>query len=179
MLDAGIKPQSLEELESHLREEFEHQMDPELNEQDVFNAAAGKIGQAHALRIEFSKNNRLELIELMKNPKMASRLSLAVVLLATVWLAFSAVMIGKDLFINDGLIGLRASEGAQVKVENGSPILLGTGIVSAGEKYQLVLIPALAIPFAVLVGFAIIGCRSVFRSRLDEHPITELLTSGS
>ena len=149
------------------------------SEQDIFHSAVEKIGQAHTLETEFSKNNRPKISELMKNPKILSRLSLAVVLLATVWLAFSATLIGKDLFVNDGLVPMRVSEGAQVTVQNGVPILQGAGTVSAGGEYHFALIPVLAVPFAVLVVFAIIGCRSLLRRRLDEQPSPELLASQS
>ena len=180
MLAAGIKtPSPLEELENHLREEIEQQMNSGASEQDIFHSAVEKIGQAHTLETEFSKNNRPKISELMKNPKILSRLSLAVVLLATVWLAFSATLIGKDLFVNDGLVPMRVSEGAQVTVQNGVPILQGAGTVSAGGEYHFALIPVLAVPFAVLVVFAIIGCRSLLRRRLDEQPSPELLASQS
>lgn len=54
MLSAGIKaPVPLEELEIHLREEIERQMKPGLNEQETFNSAVQKIGQASALKAEF------------------------------------------------------------------------------------------------------------------------------
>ena len=180
LLAAGIKtPSPLEELENHLREEIERQMKSGLSEQDVFHSAVEKIGQAHVLQSEFSKINRPGIRQLMKNSKFASRSSLAIVLLATVWLAFSAAMIGKDLFINDGLVPLRVSDGALVAVQNGVPILQGEGTVSASEKYQFALIPALAVPFAVLVAFAIIGCRSLLRNRHDEQPSAGLLTGQS
>jgi len=56
MLAAGIKtPVPLEELESHLREEIEQQMKSGLNEQEIFNSAVQKIGQAIALKAEFKK----------------------------------------------------------------------------------------------------------------------------
>jgi hypothetical protein len=56
MLAAGIRtPVPLDELESHLREEFERQVKSGLSEQEIFNSAVQKIGQAHALRLEFKK----------------------------------------------------------------------------------------------------------------------------
>ena len=59
MLAAGIKtPSPLEELENHLREEIEQQMNSGASEQDIFHSAVEKIGQAHTLETEFSKNNR-------------------------------------------------------------------------------------------------------------------------
>jgi hypothetical protein len=56
MRAAGIKtPMPLDELESHVREEFERQMKSEPSEQEVFDSAVKKIGQAHALKLEFKK----------------------------------------------------------------------------------------------------------------------------
>jgi hypothetical protein len=55
MLGAGIKtPVPLEELEIHLREEIEQQMSG-LSEQEIFNSAVQKIGQAGLLKTEFKK----------------------------------------------------------------------------------------------------------------------------
>src|SRR5664279_1966382 len=59
MLAAGIKtPVPLEELEIHLREEIEQQMESGLNEQKAFEIAVQRIGQASALKSEFKKSER-------------------------------------------------------------------------------------------------------------------------
>ena len=179
MLADGVKKRPLEELETHLREDFEKHVGLGIPQPDALKFAIAHIGTGAALQTEFSKINRPGIGELMKNSKLTSNLSLVVVLLAAVWLAFSAAMIGKDLFINDGLVPIRVSDGAQVAVQNGVPVLQGEGIVSPGEKYHLALIPVLAVPFAVLVAFAIIGCRSLLRGRHDEQHSAELLTSQS
>jgi hypothetical protein len=56
MLAAGIQtPVPLEELESHLREEIERQKKLGLSEQETFNSAAQKIGQARKVQMEFKK----------------------------------------------------------------------------------------------------------------------------
>ena len=58
MLAAGIKtPVPLEELEIHLREEIEQQMKSGLSEQEIFNSAVQKVGQAHIIRDEFEKQS--------------------------------------------------------------------------------------------------------------------------
>ena len=60
MLAAGIKtPVPLEELEIHLREEIERQMQSGTNEQRAFEMAALQIGQADVLKTEFVKANGL------------------------------------------------------------------------------------------------------------------------
>jgi hypothetical protein len=56
MLAAGIKsPVPLDELEIHLREEIERQMKSGLDGLAAFNSAIQKIGQANALKVEFTK----------------------------------------------------------------------------------------------------------------------------
>jgi hypothetical protein len=56
MRAAGIKtPVPLEELEIHLREEIERQMESECDGQKVFDVAIRKIGEASTLETEFTK----------------------------------------------------------------------------------------------------------------------------
>ncbi|HUD82511.1 MAG TPA: hypothetical protein VMQ67_03370 [Candidatus Saccharimonadales bacterium] len=56
MLAAGIKtPVPLEELESHLRDEFERQRKSGRSEAEAFQSAVQKIGPAHTVQNEFEK----------------------------------------------------------------------------------------------------------------------------
>src|SRR5437899_1789321 len=56
MVAAGITtPESLDELESHLREEIEQQIRSGVGEQRAFEAAVEHIGQPSALGAEFAK----------------------------------------------------------------------------------------------------------------------------
>jgi len=56
MIAAGIKtPVPLEELEGHLREDVENQMQAGLSAQQAFEATVRKIGQAGVLKTEFAK----------------------------------------------------------------------------------------------------------------------------
>lgn len=56
MLAAGIKtPAPLDELEIHLREDVALQIRIGSTEQEAFNSAVEKIGQAYALKTEFRK----------------------------------------------------------------------------------------------------------------------------
>jgi hypothetical protein len=58
MLAAGIKsPVPLEELESHLREEIEAQVQSGITERDAFEKAVKQIGKAEKLRTEFGSTN--------------------------------------------------------------------------------------------------------------------------
>ena len=166
MLAAGIpSPATLDELEGHLREEVGRRAKEGANEQNAFELAIEQIGKARELKDEFSKINQLDLKSIMKKLQITPILSLATVLLATAWLLFSAVMIGKDLFPKDGLISMRVSDGAIVHVQDGVPALLSQGTLYSGGGYHFVLIPALAVPFVLLVVFAIIGCRSLSRNQ--------------
>jgi hypothetical protein len=166
MLAAGIaSPAPLEELESHLREEIAQQIKSGLKEQDAVDSAVLKLGLAHQMNMEFTK---IEESEFMKKLRIIPGLSLLMVLLASAWLAFSATMIGKEaLFRNDGLIPLRASDGAIVLVQHGMAVLQSPGTLSAGDQYHFYpLVFGFGIPFAVLVGFAIMGCCSLFQKKV-------------
>src|ERR1017187_3958006 len=59
MLAAGIQtPVPLEELEIHLREEIERQVQSGLNEQAAFEFSIQQIGQPKVLKHEFKKSER-------------------------------------------------------------------------------------------------------------------------
>ena len=61
MLAAGIKsPVLLEELESHLREGIEAQIQLGATEQEAFKSAAKQIGKAEQLRTELGSTNLLD-----------------------------------------------------------------------------------------------------------------------
>src|SRR5258708_4553945 len=59
MVAAGIKsPALLDELESHLREDVERQMQSGENLEKAFALAAGRVGEGRALNAEFAKTRR-------------------------------------------------------------------------------------------------------------------------
>jgi len=61
MLAAGIRtPVPLEELESHLRDDIEAQMEAGMDAPRAFASATTRIGPAAELRGEFQKANRIE-----------------------------------------------------------------------------------------------------------------------
>jgi hypothetical protein len=65
MLAAGLKsPVPLEELELHLREEIERQIKSGTDEQQAFEIAVQRIGQAKTLKSEFAKADRTKAIAL-------------------------------------------------------------------------------------------------------------------
>lgn len=65
MMSSGIKASVVEELESHLREEFELQILAGLNAPSAFDAAVGQIGKAPILKTEFKKIQRQSNIRTM------------------------------------------------------------------------------------------------------------------
>jgi hypothetical protein len=59
MLAGGVKsPNVLDELESHLREDVARQAQAGIGAEEAFEAAARRIGEAHALKTEFAKAGR-------------------------------------------------------------------------------------------------------------------------
>jgi cation transport ATPase len=90
MLAAGIKtPVPLEELDSHLREEIEQQMKSGLSEQEIFDSAVQKIGQAHMIQNEFKK---------VEKAKEARNWKLTQILFAVVTSLFSLFLCGMVIF---------------------------------------------------------------------------------
>ncbi len=60
MLSAGIQaPVPLDELEIHLREEMEQQMNAGLHAEAAFALAVQKIGRMDALKTEFNKADKI------------------------------------------------------------------------------------------------------------------------
>jgi hypothetical protein len=58
MLAAGIQsPVPLEELETHLREEIQHQVDQGFSESEAFGRSVQGIGQPKAIKREFQKDD--------------------------------------------------------------------------------------------------------------------------
>jgi hypothetical protein len=61
MADDGIKaPEILDELESHLREDFERRLRSEANKEHAFRMAVRQMGPARVLKAEFRKIERKE-----------------------------------------------------------------------------------------------------------------------
>ena len=91
MLKAGLKsPVPLDELEGHLREEFEQQTKPGLNDEEAFQAAVRKIGLGRALQSEFNKVARRETV------LRAGRVSLLIL----GWLAVGFVLFDMEFGFN-------------------------------------------------------------------------------
>lgn len=82
MLAAGIEtPMPLEELECHLREDIERQIQSGTGEQQAFESAVTRIGRGSLLRAEFAKNEGLPCLPSDNNSSMADRV------LGVLWLA--------------------------------------------------------------------------------------------
>jgi hypothetical protein len=102
MLTAGIKtPVPLEELEIHLREEIERQMESGLSEQKAFAIAAGTIGQTNLLKQEFQK---IQPADKMQRQKQAAKI-LSVLIFGFYSLVITCLLLKNDLAFNERLSG--------------------------------------------------------------------------
>ena len=73
LMGAGLdNPQSLDELEGHLREDLERQMGLGASAQQSFEAARGWLGDAKALKREFAKAGRTRPLQISKLLGIAS-----------------------------------------------------------------------------------------------------------
>jgi hypothetical protein len=114
MLAAGIKtPVPLEELESHLREEIERQIKSglSLNEQEAFNFAVRKIGQAEKLKMEFQKAG---MISSWRFLAALGGLAIAVIGCVGVWQALFAYQDIKGWLLHGGVVGVGGDHPAKV-----------------------------------------------------------------
>ena len=101
MLDAGIKtPVPLEELEIHLREDIERQMESGLNEQKAFEIAVQEIGKANMLKNEFKKVNAVDKAQQRKRAGL-----IFAGILGLYSLIFTRLLIKSDLTSNERLLG--------------------------------------------------------------------------
>ena len=95
MLAAGIKaPVPLDELESHLREEIERQIQSGASDQEAFQRTVLQIGQAKELKAEFVKDRNL--FSLLGNDKFTAIDRI----LGTVWLVLCSwgfVMMSREV----------------------------------------------------------------------------------
>jgi hypothetical protein len=90
MLAAGIKsPATLEELESHLREEIERQKRSGIDARQAFETTILRIGQPEELKIEFAKGGGLFGFLGYDKFTRTNRI------LGTLWLVFSALSVAR------------------------------------------------------------------------------------
>jgi len=91
MRAAGIKtPVPLDELEAHLREEFDRQIQSGANAQQAFAIAVGKIGRAPDLKGEFRKVGAP--MEMERIIKLAGIACVAVALFVPAWIGFRSCL---------------------------------------------------------------------------------------
>jgi hypothetical protein len=96
LLTAGIQtPAPLEELEAHLREEIEQQMESGLSEQDAFTSAVQKLGPADTVQNEFMKVDTIH--SALKWKRMEIGLTLATILVP---LLFAGIVLKRASFID-------------------------------------------------------------------------------
>jgi len=134
MLSAGIKtPVPLEELEIHLREDIEQQMQSGLSAEQAFETAAKRIGHAPELKREFKKLGApMETEKITKLPGI-----ICVVTALTSQLLFCAPDVFAFSFAHGGKLGLIA----RVFMLTGWAITVAITVLS--WKYNHKLLPAI------------------------------------
>jgi len=90
MLVAGIKPESLDELEGHLREEIERQLKLKVIQQQAFEMAVKAIGRGVELKNEFKKAG--EPMEMQRIIKLAGVSCVAVALFFPLGICFRSCL---------------------------------------------------------------------------------------
>ena len=104
MLAAGIQsPATLDELESHLREEIGQQMKAGLTEHQAFELATAKIGPATSLGLEFKKSGGADATP---GRKRVGRLFSVLTVIYAV--ALTVILIKQQLGFNERLLGFAA-----------------------------------------------------------------------
>ena len=103
MLAAGIQPVPLEELESHLREEFELQMLAGIDVQTAFSNVVEKMGKAESLREQFK---RAQGMDKLKRRKFAGYFYSAMLIFYV--LAMTSAMTRNDLSMSEWCLGMAA-----------------------------------------------------------------------
>jgi hypothetical protein len=114
MLAAGIKtPVPLEELEIHLRDEIKQQMTSglSLDEQEAFNFAVQKIGQAEKLKMEFQKAEKLNPLRFLI---ALGGLAIAIVGCVGIWQASCAYADIRGWLLHGGVVGVGGNHPAKV-----------------------------------------------------------------
>lgn len=102
MLAAGIKaPVPLEELEVHLREEIQQQMESGLNEQKAFEISVQQIGQPESLEGEFRKIERT-----LMNQTLKIGIGVLGLLAGGALMVPASVQIRQELVVTNGKLGL-------------------------------------------------------------------------
>jgi hypothetical protein len=163
MLAAGIQsPVPLEELESHLREDIEYQMQLGLSAQQAFGIAAEKIGQPSELKREFRKINApMEISEIIR---LAGAICVAVALVCQL-LTCSAVVFAL-IFAH----GLRVS--LMTRMLALAVLLIPVAMTVLSWKYNHRLLPVIRNqPLRRAVGFVCyVGCLLWIRFGLFHLP---------
>jgi hypothetical protein len=148
MLSAGIKtPVPLDELESHLREEFERQTKSGLSEAQAFQAAAGIIGEARVFQKEFKKVEKGHNI-------------IRVILLGIGWLAAGCILlygiVGLDFDWNFFHFSPRWNLGVMVEL-SGIPLALTSMWFLAKASRDRASRAVSLLVCVLLVGLAVLG----------------------
>ncbi len=170
-LPAKRRADELREVQAHLESAVAARREGGASEAEAeaVDAVLEQFGQAKAVARGFvaawrrGENRRRVIV--MKE-RIIFGTSLAVVVLAAAWLLSLATVISHSLF-PDGQILITASEGSSLTVQRGIVHVLSAGDRGAGVMSfnRPALTAVVCVPFALLVGLALVGCCSLFRVR--------------
>jgi hypothetical protein len=105
MAAGGLKsPAVLDELESHLREDVEHELKSGSGDAKAFEAATRRIGQSSLLKEEFAKVNRFK----WSRPAQIIGIALCVLAAAFAFCATPSLLTIREMTLGQRLLGLAA-----------------------------------------------------------------------
>jgi len=168
-LPPSRRDEELREVQGHLESAVAAMREKGASEAEAAVAVLEQFGQAKVVAHGFvaawrrGENKRKGIV--MKE-RIFFGTSLAMVTLAAAWLMFVMTMIGHTLFPK-GQVFIHASEGASLKVQQGVVQVLSAGSNGTGVEHwnAAPLTVVVLVPFVLLVGFAVVGCCSLFRAR--------------
>ena len=137
MLAAGIgSPVPLEELEAHLREEIDRQLQAGLSESEAFHAAVQNLGPAVPLKTEFTKTAGFWNWFGDNNFTRTNRILGTVLLLQYGWLLFCAVFF--LFFPSPEIKKLESNPGTTSVMWIASPVLILMSLFFIGASISLI-----------------------------------------
>lgn len=157
-----------DELFAHLFEAYKIEVTRRTDPDAALQAVFARVGQPDELRQQFQASipwyERTLFNVLHRKDHVMRRAmmigSFSVVLLFAAWIVFAAVMMSDEIFHRyppHSEIRLTSAGLIQVVTTDGK----GNVVNTLEEAFNPVVIPALAVPFAVLVIFALVGCYSL------------------
>lgn len=167
-LPQARRAEELREVRDHLESTAQALGENGFPEDEAVRAAIEQFGPARDAARRFVaawRRGERKRKENVMRERVVFGASLAVVVLAAAWLLFAASMTYRMLTPR-GQVLIHASEGSSLRVQNGAIQVLAAGSSGTGvERLGGAFVPAVAVPFVVILGFAVVGCCSVLSPR--------------